>query len=151
MKFVRPAMPSIWKTKPDPLASSGPALIFTNTPAGYDTLQEGLLFHGNYAPFTLRLNSFEATYAANGEASNYVSNVSVYDHGRKVTTRDILVNDFLSVDGVNVYQQDYGWAPTVVVKNPAGQTVYDRLVMGVERIVGPDQERAGPARWVADR
>jgi cytochrome c biogenesis protein ResB len=98
---------------------------FTNTPAGYDTLQEGLLFHGNYAPFTLRLNRFEATYAPNGEASNYVSNVSVFEHGRRVMTRDILVNDFLSVDSVNVYQQDYGWAPTVVVKNPAGQIVYD--------------------------
>ena len=98
---------------------------FTNTPAAYDTLQQGLLFNGNYAPFTLRLNSFEATYASNGEASNYVSNVTVLDHGRKVETKDILVNEFLSVNGVNVYQQDYGWAPTIIVKNPAGQTVYD--------------------------
>jgi cytochrome c biogenesis protein len=98
---------------------------FTNTPAAYDTLQQGLLFNGNYAPFTLRLNSFEATYASNGEASNYVSNVTVLDHSRKVETKDILVNDFLSVNGVNVYQQDYGWAPTIIVKNPAGQTVYD--------------------------
>lgn len=101
---------------------------FTNTPAGYDTLQQGLLFHGNYAPFTLRLNSFEATYAPNGEASNYVSHVTVLDHGKTVATKDILVNDFLSVDGVNVYQQDYGWAPTIVVKNPAGQTVYQGAI-----------------------
>ena len=98
---------------------------FTNTPSGYDTLQQGLLFNGSYAPFTLRLNNFEATYAANGEASNYVSSVTVFDRGREVQTKSILVNDFLSVDGVNVYQQDYGWAPTIVVKNPAGQTVYD--------------------------
>ena len=101
---------------------------FTNTPAGYDTLQQGLLFNGNYAPFTLRLNSFEATYASNGEASNYVSNVTVYDHGKKVETKNILVNDFLSVDNVNIYQQDYGWAPTIVVKNPQGQTVYDGAI-----------------------
>ena len=98
---------------------------FTNTPSGYDTLQQGLLFHGNYAPFTLRLNSFEATYASNGEASNYVSNVTVFDRGKEVETKNILVNDFLSIDNVNVYQQDYGWAPTIVVKNPQGQTVYD--------------------------
>ncbi len=98
---------------------------FTNTPSAYDTLQQGLFFNGSYAPFTLRLNKFEATYASNGEASNYVSNVSVFDGGRKVATKDILVNDFLSVDGVNVYQQDYGWAPTIEVKNPAGQTVFD--------------------------
>jgi cytochrome c biogenesis protein len=101
---------------------------FTNTPSGYDTLQQGLLFHGNYAPFTIRLNSFEATYASNGEASNYVSNVSVFDRGKEVETKNILVNDFLSVDNVNVYQQDYGWAPTIVVKNPQGQTVYDSSI-----------------------
>jgi cytochrome c biogenesis protein len=98
---------------------------FTNTPSGYDTLQQGLLFNGNYAPFTLRLNNFEATYASNGEASDYVSNVSVFDHGKKLQTKNIRVNDFLSVDDVNVYQQDYGWAPTIVVTNPAGQTVFD--------------------------
>jgi len=98
---------------------------FTNTPAGYDTLQQGLLFNGRYAPFTLRLNSFAATYAANGEASDYVSNVTVLDHGTVVKTQDIRVNDFLSVDNVNVYQQDYGWAPTIIVTNPAGQTVFD--------------------------
>jgi len=45
-----------------------------------------------------------------------------------VETSDILVNDFLSVNNVNVYQQDYGWAPTVVVKNPAGQIVYDGAI-----------------------
>ncbi len=98
---------------------------FTDTPAGYDTLQEGLLFNGRHAGFTMRLNNFEATYAANGEASDYVSNVTVFDRGKKIETKNIRVNDFLSVDGVNVYQQDYGWAPTIVVKNPAGQTVFN--------------------------
>jgi cytochrome c biogenesis protein ResB len=39
-----------------------------------------------------------------------VSNVTVFDRGTKVRNKDIRVNDFLSVDGVNVYQQDYGWA-----------------------------------------
>ena len=73
----------------------------------------------------MRLNSFEATYASNGEASNYVSNVTVFDRGKEVETKNILVNDFLSIDNVNVYQQDYGWAPTIIVKNPQGQTVYD--------------------------
>ena len=57
-----------------------------------------------------------------------MSNVTVLDHGRTVQTKNVLVNDFLSVDGVNVYQQDYGWAPTIVVRNPAGQTVYDGAI-----------------------
>jgi cytochrome c biogenesis protein len=97
---------------------------FTETRAGYDQLQEGLLFNGQHAGFTMRLNHFSAAYAASGEASDYVSNVTVIDHGRAVETKDIRVNDFLGYDGVNVYQQDYGWAPTVAVTNPRGQTVY---------------------------
>ena len=97
---------------------------FTDTPAGYDQLQQGLLFNGRHAGFTMRLNSFSASYASTGEASDYVSNVTVIDHGHAVETKDIRVNDFLGYDGVNVYQQDYGWAPTVVVTNPQGQTVF---------------------------
>lgn len=97
---------------------------FTETRAGYDQLQEGLLFNGQHTGFTMRLNSFNATYQTSGEASDYVSNVSVIDHGRPVETKDIRVNDFLGYDGVNVYQQDYGWAPTITVTNPQGQTVY---------------------------
>ena len=97
---------------------------FTETRAGYDQLQEGLLFNGQHTGFTMRLNSFNATYQSSGEASDYVSNVTVIDHGRVVQTKDIRVNDFLGYDGVNVYQQDYGWAPTITVTNPQGQTVY---------------------------
>jgi len=48
------------------------------------------------------------------------------DAGLEVGPRGgIRVNEFLSVDGVNVYQQDYGWAPTMVVTNPAGKKVFD--------------------------
>lgn len=98
---------------------------FTETRAGYDQLQEGVLFNGQHTGFTMRLNSFSATYQRSGEASDYVSNVTVIDHGRAVETKDIRVNDFLGYDGVNVYQQDYGWAPTITVTNPQGQTVYN--------------------------
>ena len=76
----------------------------------------------------MRLNNFRASYAANGEASDYVSSVSVIDHGHTVLTKDIRVNDFLGYDDVAVYQQDYGWAPRLVVRNPAGTVVFDGSV-----------------------
>ena len=97
---------------------------FTETRSGYDQLQEGMLFDGQHAGFTMRLNSFSASYAGTGEASDYVRNVTVYDHGRQVETKAIRVNDFLGYDGVNVYQQDYGWAPVITVTNPGGQPVF---------------------------
>jgi cytochrome c biogenesis protein len=96
--------------------------------AAYDTLQEGLLFNGQHSGFEVQLNSFKATYQPNGQAADYVSNVTVYDHGKAVLTKDIRVNDFLSYRDVDFYQQDYGWAPHIIVRNPAGQVVYDGTV-----------------------
>ena len=101
---------------------------FTENRAGYDQLQEGLLSGGGHTGFTMRLDGFSASYAANGEASDYVSNVSVVDGGRRVESKAIRVNDYLGYRGVDVYQQDYGWAPRVVVRNPQGAVVYDGTV-----------------------
>jgi cytochrome c biogenesis protein len=110
---------------------------FTEARSGYDQLQEGLLFNGHHDGFVVRLNRFDASYAASGEASDYVSNVTVVDHGRAVLTRDIRVNDYLGYDGVAVYQQDYGWAPRLVVRNPAGAVVYD----GTVELFGADKSQ----------
>ncbi len=96
--------------------------------AAYDTLQEGMLFNGQHAGFEVQLNHFSATYQPNGQPADYVSNVTVYDGGRAVLTKDIRVNDFLAYRDVDFYQQDYGWAPHVVVRNPAGQVVYDGTI-----------------------
>ena len=54
-----------------------------------------------------------------------MSTVSVCDGGKELETKNILVKEFLRVDGANVYQEDDGWSPTIIVKNPRGQTVYD--------------------------
>ncbi len=101
---------------------------FTEARAGYDQIQEGLLFNGQHGNFQIKLNHFSATYQPNGVAADYVSNVTVYDHGRPVLTHDMRVNDPLSYDGVDVYQQDYGWAPHMVVTNTTGQVVFDDYV-----------------------
>lgn len=101
---------------------------FTETPAGYDQLQEGLLFNSPHAGYTLRLNRFTATYGSNGQASDYDSNVTISDGGKPVLTRDIRVNSFLGYADTAVYQMDYGWAPRIVVRNPAGEVVFDDTI-----------------------
>jgi cytochrome c biogenesis protein ResB len=100
----------------------------TEARTGFDTLREGFLFDGHHAGYQVGLNHFHAGYAANGAPTDFVSNVTVYDHGRAVETRDVRVNDFLGYDDVDFYQQDYGWAPRLVVTNPSGRTVYDGTV-----------------------
>ncbi len=59
---------------------------------------------------------------------DFVSNVTVLDGARPVLTRDIRVNDFLGYRDVDFYQQDFGWAPRIVVRNPQGATVYDGTI-----------------------
>lgn len=100
----------------------------SETPSGFDTLRQGILFDGRHAGFGVRLDRFRASYQPNGQPADFVSRVAVMDHGRQVLTKDIRVNDFLSYDGVDFYQQDYGFAPHLVVRNPAGQVVYDDSV-----------------------
>jgi cytochrome c biogenesis protein len=95
------------------------------TRASYDTLQEGMLFDGRHSGYEVRLNRFAAPLQANGMPEDFVSNVSVYDGGKPVVTKDVRVNDFLGYDNVDFYQQDYGWAPHIVVTNPSGEVVSD--------------------------
>jgi cytochrome c biogenesis protein ResB len=97
----------------------------TEARTGFDTLREGFLFDGHHTGYQVALNRFHAAYEPNGAPSDYVSNVTVYDHGRAVETRDVRVNDFLGYRDVDFYQQDYGWAPHLLVRNPEGRVVYD--------------------------
>jgi cytochrome c biogenesis protein len=60
--------------------------------------------------------------------SDFVSNVTVVDHGRSVLTQDVRVNEYLGYDNVDFYQQDYGWAPHMVVRNPSGEVVSDTSI-----------------------
>lgn len=98
------------------------------TRASYDTLQEGMLFSGRHAGYEVQLNRFAAPLQANGVPEDFVSNVSVYDAGRPVLTKDVRVNDFLGYHDVDFYQQDYGWAPHMVVTNPSGEVVSDNAI-----------------------
>ncbi|MGH7722777.1 MAG: cytochrome c biogenesis protein ResB [Candidatus Dormibacteria bacterium] len=95
------------------------------TRASYDTLQEGMLFDGHHSGYEVRLNSFRAPLQSNGMPSDFVSNMTVYDGGRPVLTQDVRVNEYLGYHGVDFYQQDYGWAPHLVVRNPSGEVVSD--------------------------
>jgi cytochrome c biogenesis protein len=115
----------------------------------YDELKEGVLFRllgERHAGYQVQLNSFHAGYAANGAPTDFVSNVTIYENGRAVESKDIRVNDFLSRQGVAFYQQDYGWAPRLRVRNPAGQVVYDAPV----QLFGEDKSQGDGVLKVPD-
>ena len=104
----------------------------TETRASYNQIFEGVLFDRGWWPFDaqhggyqVRLDHFSATFQPNGQPQDFVSSVTVLDRGRPVQSKDIRVNDFLSYQGIDFYQRDYGWAPRLVVTNPQGRVVYD--------------------------
>ena len=109
----------------------------TEARGGFDQLKQGLLFDGRHAGFDVQLNHFTASYAASGAPTDFVSDVTVYDGGQAVLRKDIRVNDFLEYKGVDYYQQDYGWAPHVVVRSPTGQVVFDSPI----QVFGEDKSQ----------
>ena len=118
----------------------------SEAPSNFNQLQEGLLFNGHHGGFDVQLNRFSATYAASGAPTDFVSDVTVYDHGQALQRKDIRVNDFLEYQGVDYYQQDYGWAPHLVVRNPAGQVVFDSTI----QLFGEDKSQQTGALKVPD-
>ena len=96
----------------------------TEAAASYDSLEQGVLSNGYHTNLQLHLNSFVAKYGAGGVASLYKSSITVERQGKPIMTRNVEVNHYLAVDGIHIYQQDYGWAPVITVRNPAGQVVF---------------------------
>ena len=92
----------------------------------YDQVEEGLLFSATqHKGFEVHVDSFNAAYYDNGKPRDFVSHVDVLDRGRKVTSKDIRVNQYLEYQGVKFYQASYGWAPVIQVSDATGRKVFD--------------------------
>ena len=95
----------------------------------YDQIEEGLLFGADqHKGYEVRVDRFNASYYSNGKPKEFVSHVEVFDQGRKVTEKDIRVNDYLEYRDVKFYQASYGWAPVIQVTDPRGNKVFDSPV-----------------------
>src|SRR5258708_36475665 len=76
----------------------------------YDQIEEGLLFGaGQHQGYEVRVDSFNASYYANGKPQEFVSQVEVFDGGRKVMHKDIPANDYLEYRHSKFYPASYGW------------------------------------------
>jgi cytochrome c biogenesis protein len=56
-----------------------------------------------------------------------------------VQAQTIQVNNFMTYHDTEFYQLDYGWAPHIVVRNPAGKVVFDQYV---QMFSGPGGSKA---------
>lgn len=108
------------------IADGGPGFCAAS-PAAFDSFRAGTTVDGTrLRPLCLRVDDFTADYLPTGLATSYQAHIDYQagadlqaDHWRSYLLE---VNHPLRVDGVRVYLQGHGYAPTFTVVFPDGQS-----------------------------
>lgn len=107
---------------------------FANTLVDYDSMNRGRFVSDDaLTPYAMRLDSFDVTYQpfgepGSGQAGDFSANVSVQDTTGSSTDGAVRVNHPLGVGGDQIYLLGNGYAPTITVRNAAGDIVYRNSV-----------------------
>ncbi|WP_382309681.1 cytochrome c biogenesis protein ResB [Herbiconiux sp. UC225_62] len=103
---------------------------FVNTLLAYDSFNPGRFFSDSQlSPYAITLDSFSASYEtqslkAFGQPLDYTAAVTTTDASGDTSTSDIKVNSPLKIGGTDVYLLGNGYAPTITIRNPAGDVVF---------------------------
>jgi len=79
---------------------------------------------------------FEAPGLATGQASDFTTELAVYQDGREIGRKTIRVNDPLSIGGYTFHQNGFGPAPHLVVKDAARLPLWDAAVPLTDAVEG---------------
>ena len=96
---------------------------WANARVGYDSFSPGRFFGPEHlAPFQLRLDAFTNSFYPNNTPREFASQVTALDlDGRKRQSQRVAPNRPMTVDGVRVFQSDYGYVPVVRVQGKDGK------------------------------
>jgi cytochrome c biogenesis protein len=96
---------------------------WANARVGYDSFSPGRFFGPErLAPFQLRLDDFTNSFYANNTPRAFVSRLTALDlDGRELRSQRVAPNRPMTVDGVRVFQSDYGYVPVVRVQDRNGK------------------------------
>ena len=103
---------------------------FANTLSQFDSFAPGRAFDpASLAPFTFKLDAFDAQFERGGSQSgaprDFIADVTlVNEPGAAPEKRRIQVNEPLVVGGEKIFLVGHGYAPTITVKDQAGQIVF---------------------------
>ena len=106
---------------------------FANTLVDYDSMNRGRFVGDDaLAPYSMRLDTFDVSYQpfgepGSGQAGDFSANVTVKEHGEE-RTGSVQVNHPLGVADDNVFLLGNGYAPTITVRNAAGDVVFTNSV-----------------------
>lgn len=103
---------------------------FCNTAtANYDSFRAGPLFDGTgLHPFCFEAQDFDAEYLNNGQANDFTARIAYAEKDAIAadpstwTPFDLKVNHPLRIAGDRIYLQGHGYAPTVTVTWPNGES-----------------------------
>jgi cytochrome c biogenesis protein len=103
---------------------------FTNTLLAFDSFNPGRFFNpSSLSPYRINLDSFSAVYEqrnvnAIGQPTDYTAHVTTQLKTGETEQTTIKVNEPLHMGGTDVYLLGNGYAPTITVRNPAGEVVF---------------------------
>ena len=103
---------------------------FVNVLGDFDSFNPGRFFTGDeLVPFRIQLDDFSVVYElenrnAIGQALDYTASVTTTLPGAEPRENQIKVNEPLEIGGTQVYLLGNGYAPTLIVRNPAGEVVW---------------------------
>lgn len=106
---------------------------FANTLVDYDSMNRGRFVGDDaLAPYSMRLDTFDVTYQpfgepGSGQAGDFSANVTVNENGAE-RTGSVKVNEPLSVADDAVFLLGNGYAPTITVRNAAGDVVFTNSI-----------------------
>jgi cytochrome c biogenesis protein len=96
---------------------------WANARVGYDTFSPGRFFGPErLAPFQLRLDDFTNSFYPNNTPREFASRLTALDlDGRELQSQRVAPNRPMTVDGVRIFQSDYGYVPVVRVQDRDGK------------------------------
>ncbi len=105
---------------------------FVNTLLDYSSMNRGRFVSDDaLQPYRMTLDSFDVTYQpydqnkpSSGQAGNFDAHVTVSQPGAATHKASVQVNHPLGIAGDRVYLLGNGYAPTITVRNAAGEVVF---------------------------
>jgi cytochrome c biogenesis protein len=96
---------------------------WANARVGYDSFSPGRFFGPErLAPFQLRLDDFSNSFHPDNTPREFASQLTALDlDGRELQAQRVAPNRPMTVDGVRIFQSDYGYVPMVGVRDKAGR------------------------------
>jgi cytochrome c biogenesis protein len=98
---------------------------WANARVSYDSFSPGRFFGPDrLAPFQLRLDDFTNSFHPDNTPRQFVSRLTALDlDGRELQSQRVAPNRPMTVDGVRVFQSDYGYVPVVRVRDARGRNL----------------------------